>query len=212
MPPHMPATVLLKRRRKGRTPNDTWEVVRAQGHLDEVQSLRTVPPSGTDPAKKHPTQKRLTDGNLFEPPCSAQTSGLQWACSTCTAPPRLPSGTDLGRDMKDRVSKPLVPQCWAQAVGQQGALPALPAYAWTSADAPQVLWGRPAAVAPGAWPVQDVCCPCAPFWHQQQASPVPCALHRPTPALPCKCQPCLVWEPFYRNHAPPASGSTPAEA
>jgi hypothetical protein len=31
--------VLIKRRKKGRN-GDTWEVVRARGHLDEVQELR----------------------------------------------------------------------------------------------------------------------------------------------------------------------------
>ena len=46
MPPHMPATVLLKRRRKGKTPNDSWEVVRARGHLDEVQALRSSSAAG----------------------------------------------------------------------------------------------------------------------------------------------------------------------
>mmetsp|Transcript_16982 Transcript_16982/g.36723 ORF Transcript_16982/g.36723 Transcript_16982/m.36723 type:complete len:708 (-) Transcript_16982:974-3097(-) len=35
-----PAEVLIKRRRKGRE-GDTWEVVRARGHLDEVQELRS---------------------------------------------------------------------------------------------------------------------------------------------------------------------------
>jgi hypothetical protein len=36
---HRPAQVLIKRRKKGRS-GDTWEVVRARGHLDEVQELR----------------------------------------------------------------------------------------------------------------------------------------------------------------------------
>lgn len=35
--PH--AQVLIKRKKKGRT-GETWEVVRARGHLDEVQELR----------------------------------------------------------------------------------------------------------------------------------------------------------------------------
>lgn len=34
-----PAEVLIKRRKKGRN-GDTWEVVRARGHLDEVLELR----------------------------------------------------------------------------------------------------------------------------------------------------------------------------
>jgi len=37
---HRPlAEVLIKRRKKGRA-GDTWELVRARGHLDEVQELR----------------------------------------------------------------------------------------------------------------------------------------------------------------------------
>jgi len=37
---HRPlAEVLIKRRKKGRQ-GDTWELVRARGHLDEVQELR----------------------------------------------------------------------------------------------------------------------------------------------------------------------------
>ena len=169
---------------------------------------RSAEPAHCSAVRYRPGQKtsHTETTDCREPPCIPVLStdtGLQWACSSWTALPRLPSGTDLGRDTKDRVSKPRVPQCWAQAVGQHGALPTLPAYAWTSADASQVLWGRPAAGAPGAWPVQDVCCPCALFWHQQQANPVPCALHRLTPALPCKCQPCFLWRPFLRDHALP---------
>ena len=34
-----PAEVLIKRKKKGRN-GETWEVVRARGHLDEVQELR----------------------------------------------------------------------------------------------------------------------------------------------------------------------------
>ena len=34
------AEVLIKRRKKGKNGADTWEVVRAKGHLDEVQELR----------------------------------------------------------------------------------------------------------------------------------------------------------------------------
>lgn len=49
MPPHMPAEVLLKRRRKGRNGSDSWEVVRARGHLDEVQALKATPAPGARP-------------------------------------------------------------------------------------------------------------------------------------------------------------------
>ena len=40
--PHMPAEVLIKRRRRSRAGGDAWEVVRARGHLDEVQALRSI--------------------------------------------------------------------------------------------------------------------------------------------------------------------------
>ena len=83
MPPHMPATVLLKRRRKGRTVNDTWEVVRAQGHLDEVQSLRTVPPSGTASGRRTRKGRMMgtwevvrAQGSLDAPHCSTLCSVL----------------------------------------------------------------------------------------------------------------------------------------
>ncbi|KIY91427.1 cyclic nucleotide dependent protein kinase [Monoraphidium neglectum] len=35
-----PAEVLIKRRKRGRNGETAWEVVRARGHLDEVQELR----------------------------------------------------------------------------------------------------------------------------------------------------------------------------
>jgi len=42
--PAMPAEVLVKRRRRPRPggPPEAWEVVRARGHLDEVQALRSA--------------------------------------------------------------------------------------------------------------------------------------------------------------------------
>lgn len=39
-PSHLPAWVLVKRKKKGRNGQMFWEVVRAKGHLDEVQALR----------------------------------------------------------------------------------------------------------------------------------------------------------------------------
>ena len=36
----MAAEVLIKRKKKGKNGAETWEVVRAKGHLDEVQELR----------------------------------------------------------------------------------------------------------------------------------------------------------------------------
>lgn len=39
-PTHLPAEVLVKRKKRLRGGGETWEVVRARGHLDEVQELR----------------------------------------------------------------------------------------------------------------------------------------------------------------------------
>ena len=36
------AELLIKRRRKANSTGETWEVVRARGHLDEVQALRSA--------------------------------------------------------------------------------------------------------------------------------------------------------------------------
>ena len=82
MPPHMPATVLLKRRRKGKTANDTWEVVRAQGHLDEVQSLRTIPPSGADLLAAVLTQS-LHTGCMFRFRIGGRIRGRDTGLSGC---------------------------------------------------------------------------------------------------------------------------------
>ena len=43
-PAHLPAEVLVKRRKRVRGGGEAWEVVRARGHLDEVQELRTAAP------------------------------------------------------------------------------------------------------------------------------------------------------------------------
>ena len=39
-PTHLPAEVLVKRRKRLRGGAESWEVVRARGHLDEVLELR----------------------------------------------------------------------------------------------------------------------------------------------------------------------------
>ena len=89
MPPHMPATVLLKRRRKGKTPSD-WEVVRARGHLDEVQALRVSSPAGVPlllapvcawppPAAAQPSDhRRRPPGRVLQ--TSRGRTGTRW-CS-----------------------------------------------------------------------------------------------------------------------------------
>lgn len=50
-PVHLPAEVIIRRRKRVRNSNgpstDTWEMVRARGHLDEVEQLKSsaAPPS-----------------------------------------------------------------------------------------------------------------------------------------------------------------------
>lgn len=39
-PGRLPAEVLIKRRKRGRNGEVSWEVVRARGHLDEVLEMR----------------------------------------------------------------------------------------------------------------------------------------------------------------------------
>lgn len=42
----LPAEILIKRRKRSKSHQDAWEVVRAKGHLDEVLELRAqLPPS-----------------------------------------------------------------------------------------------------------------------------------------------------------------------
>eukprot|EP00891_Asterochloris_glomerata_P001614 jgi/Astpho2/1614/e_gw1.00028.5.1_t len=66
-PAHMPAEVLIKRRKRGRTGVETWEVVRARGHLDEVQELKATEPTvGPDgKASKESMQLVLTEGAVL---------------------------------------------------------------------------------------------------------------------------------------------------
>lgn len=64
----MPALqVLIKRRKRGRTGVETWEVVRARGHLDEVQELKATEPTvGPDgKASKESMQLVLTEGAVL---------------------------------------------------------------------------------------------------------------------------------------------------
>lgn len=56
----MPAEVLIKRKKKGRTGDSTWEVVRAKGHLDEVQELRKGGSSALDADAKDANTLVLT--------------------------------------------------------------------------------------------------------------------------------------------------------
>jgi hypothetical protein len=43
---HLPAEVMMKRKKRLRGGGETWEAVRARGHLDEVQALRASVPPG----------------------------------------------------------------------------------------------------------------------------------------------------------------------
>ena len=62
-----PLQVLIKRRKRGRTGVETWEVVRARGHLDEVQELKATEPTvGPDgKASKESMQLVLTEGAVL---------------------------------------------------------------------------------------------------------------------------------------------------
>lgn len=48
-PAHLPAEVLVKRKKRIRGGAETWEIVRARGHLDEVQELRASAPQSAFP-------------------------------------------------------------------------------------------------------------------------------------------------------------------
>ena len=54
-PVHLPAEVIIRRRKRVRNSTgpstDTWEMVRARGHLDEVEQLKSsaAPPSSESP-------------------------------------------------------------------------------------------------------------------------------------------------------------------
>ncbi|KAK9842021.1 hypothetical protein WJX81_004559 [Elliptochloris bilobata] len=62
--PHMPAEVLIKRRRRSRSGGDAWEVVRARGHLDEVQALRSIA-AGKDVAPLVLVEGAVLGGGAF---------------------------------------------------------------------------------------------------------------------------------------------------
>jgi len=60
-----PGEVLIKRKKKSRG-SDMWEVVRAKGHLDEVQELRKGGSTLTDPETgKDSTSLLLTEGQVL---------------------------------------------------------------------------------------------------------------------------------------------------
>ena len=51
-PTHLPAEVLVKRRKRGKNGAEIWEVVRARGHLDEVLDLRSTSANQAQAASK----------------------------------------------------------------------------------------------------------------------------------------------------------------
>ncbi|BDA41611.1 cGMP-dependent protein kinase 2 [Coccomyxa sp. Obi] len=81
-PTHLPAEVLVKRKKRLRGGGETWEVVRARGHLDEVQELRaSVPPGEKQPAQVVLTEGAILGGGAFSRVSivTEETSGRQYA-------------------------------------------------------------------------------------------------------------------------------------
>lgn len=64
----MGVQVLIKRRKRGRGGADSWEVVRARGHLDEVQELKSAEAAqalAQGRASKESMQLVLTEGAVL---------------------------------------------------------------------------------------------------------------------------------------------------
>ncbi|GAX76576.1 hypothetical protein CEUSTIGMA_g4022.t1 [Chlamydomonas eustigma] len=59
------AEVLIKRKKKGKNGVESWEVVRAKGHLDEVQELRKGGSMAVDPEAKDANTLVLTEGTVL---------------------------------------------------------------------------------------------------------------------------------------------------
>lgn len=57
-PLHLPAEVIIRRRKRVRTAtgasSDTWEMVRARGHLDEVEELKAAATTTSAPTQPPP--------------------------------------------------------------------------------------------------------------------------------------------------------------
>ena len=72
-PTHLPAEVLVKRRKRLRGGAESWEVVRARGHLDEVMELRasTAPPQGAASSQLPRPRPCPAPRPLLPQPCSA---------------------------------------------------------------------------------------------------------------------------------------------
>ena len=50
----------MKRRKRVRGGSETWEIVRARGHLDEVQELRSAAPQSVYPCLPELSPRRAT--------------------------------------------------------------------------------------------------------------------------------------------------------
>ncbi|KAK9867128.1 hypothetical protein WJX84_004628 [Apatococcus fuscideae] len=87
-PTHLPAEVLVKRRKRGKNGAESWEVVRARGHLDEVLDLRSTAATNGQAASKPDQAAQLV---LVEGPvlgggafsrvsiCTEESSGRSYA-------------------------------------------------------------------------------------------------------------------------------------
>ena len=58
-PAHLPAEVLVKRRKRNKNGAESWEVVRARGHLDEVLDLRSSTATNGQAAPKPDSSAQL---------------------------------------------------------------------------------------------------------------------------------------------------------
>lgn len=81
-PTHLPAEVLVKRRKRGKNGAEIWEVVRARGHLDEVLDLRSSSATQAQAASKPDQSAQLV---LVEGPVLG--GGAFSRVSICTGTP-----------------------------------------------------------------------------------------------------------------------------
>ena len=76
-PVHLPAEVIIRRRKRVRNSNgpstDTWEMVRARGHLDEVEQLKS---SAAPPSSASDPRSLLASISATCPVCSECTGGV----------------------------------------------------------------------------------------------------------------------------------------
>lgn len=86
-PVHLPAEVIIRRRKRVRTAtggtSDTWEMVRARGHLDEVEELKAAATttSALAPSPTYTLPPPLCD--RADPSYSAGLASVPYCC-TCS--------------------------------------------------------------------------------------------------------------------------------